>query len=75
MINGIFRTLNKKIYLITINTLFTIIAMPGFFYLAAILLELDLLGIILVMIFEASLRLGLHMANLDSNLWYKAKIM
>ena len=67
ILSGMLKMLEKQVFLITVNTIVTIILMPAVIYLLAVKLEFGLLGVALVMIFDAALRIGVYLYALNSN--------
>ena len=67
ILSGMLKMLGRQVFLISVNTIATIMLMPALIYLLAIKLEFGLLGVALVMIFDAGLKIGIYLYALESN--------
>lgn len=75
VINSGLRSIDKKIHLITVNTLFSIILMPVGIYWLSITAKFELIGIYVMMILETSFRMSVNYFTLLFANWEKFNII
>lgn len=71
LVTGTLRTLREKTYLVLVNTTTSVLVMPMLIYLLSIKFGLGLLGIMLVMILDVTVKVSIHIYRLESGLWMK----
>lgn len=75
VLNSGLRSIDKKIHLITVNTLFSIILMPVGIYWLTITVKFELIGIYVMMILETSFRMSVNYFTLLFANWNKFKVI
>lgn len=75
VLNSGLRSIDKKIHLISVNTLFSIILMPAGVYWLSITANFGLIGIYVMMILETSFRMSINYFTLLVANWNKFKVI
>ena len=75
IVNGAMRSIDKKIYLIVCNSLFSVVLLPFGIYWMSVTQNLEVVGVFLVMALDACFRLSINYFTLLFTDWSFFKIM